>query len=84
MIVASCISTEPSSTDGGDGIGRLQLLIGSGGSGKSYVLDAAITTLQKLYNWNDTNMIGVFATTGKAATNIGGSTIQNYTTGLGF
>ena len=84
MIVASCISTEPSSTDGGDGIGRLQLLLGSSGSGKSYVLNAAITTLQKLYNWNDTNMIGVFATTGKAATNIGGSTIQNYTTGLGF
>ena len=84
MIVSSCISTEESSTDiGGKGIGRLQMLLGSGGCGKSYVIDAVIMTLEKVYDWDMSN-IGVFATTGKAATNIGGSTIQNYTTGLGF
>ena len=76
MIVSSCISTEESSTDiGGKGIGRLQMLLGSGGCGKSYVIDAVIMTLEKVYNWDMSN-IGVFATTGTAAVNIGGSTIQ--------
>ena len=77
MIASSCISTaEESSTDiGGKGIGRLQMLLGSGGCGKSYVIDAVIMTLEKVYNWDMSN-IGVFATTGTAAVNIGGSTIQ--------
>ena len=34
-------------TDGGNDVSRLQLLLGKGGSGKSHVLDAVITTLKE-------------------------------------
>ena len=40
MIVTACTQESPSKTDGGDGIGRLQLLLGSGG-GNSVACDTA-------------------------------------------
>ena len=83
MIVRACAADELSITDGGDGIGRLQILLGAGGTGKSFVIDAVITTLSQRYNWTD-DKYSIHATTGKAATSIGGSTIQNYKDGLGF
>ena len=52
-----------SSTDGGDDIGRLQLVIGEGGTGKSYVIDAIVTTLIEKYGFN-LSEIGIFAPTG--------------------
>ena len=69
-------------TDGGVGIGRLQLLIGAGGYGKSQTIDSIITSIESL-GYTDEHY-SVFATTGKAATNIGGSTFQNYSNGMGF
>lgn len=48
MIVKACLDKDEgckSSTDGGEGIGRLQILLGEGGTGKSYSIDAVITTL---------------------------------------
>jgi len=83
MIVSSCLlGVNDSSTDGGDGIRRLQILLGPGGCGKSYVINA-ITTLMSAYRWTSDNL-SVHTTTGKAATNIGGSTFQNFKDGLGF
>lgn len=73
-----------SCTDGGDEIGRLQILLSTGGCGKSYVIDAVITTLMTKHGYSE-DMFSVCATTiGKAATNINGSTFQNYSDGLGI
>ena len=85
MMVRACAIDEgdESETEGGTEIGRLQILLGAGGTGKSFVIDAVITTLADKYGWND-EQFSIHATTGKAATNIGGTTIQNYSTGLGF
>ena len=84
MIESSCLQGEnESSTDGGDGIGRLQILLGAGGCGKSHVIDAVLTTLTSTHHWTYEDF-SVHATTGKAATNIWGSTFQNFKDGLGF
>ena len=85
MIVSSCLQEDPSgsSTDEGDGIGRLQLLLGEGGVGKSFVIDAVLTTLKSKHDWSEDNF-SVYATTGKAAISVGGSTVHNYKDGIGF
>ena len=84
MIVSACLLNEgESSTDGGDNIGRLHMLLGAGGCGKSFVIDAVITTLTSNHGWNK-DKYSVHATTGKAATNVNGSTFQNFKDGLGI
>ena len=67
IFVEAVISQEKSSTDGGTGIGRLQILIGEGGSGKSSVINAINSTLssQGVHGGN-------FGTTGIAAVGIRG------------
>ena len=64
-------------------IGKLQILLGAGGTGKSYVIDSVITKLKEQHNWTE-NDYSIYATTGKAATNVNGSTFQNFTDGLGL
>ena len=59
----------------------MQLLLGKGGSGKSHVLDAVITTLKENENYADENFL-VMAPTGKAASNICGSTLHSNKEGL--
>ena len=85
MMVQACTIDEGeiSETDGGTEFQRLKVLLGAGKTGKSLVIDAVITTLSKKYKWSD-KLFLMHATTGKVATNIGGTTLQNYTTGLGF
>ena len=79
MILSSCLQDpNVSRTDGGSGIGRLQMLLGEGGCGRSFVIDAVITSLKCRHNWNDDNF-SIYATTGKAAaTSVGGSTFLSY------
>ena len=48
-----------------------------------FVTDALITTLSQRYNWNYEKYL-IHATTGKAATSIERSKIQNYKYILGF
>lgn len=86
MIFKACQDLQEgieSSTDGGEGIGRLQLLLGKGGTGKSFNLNAVITSLKSRLNFSRENY-SKHGTTGIAATNINGTTIQNWRTGLGF
>lgn len=85
MVVRACLSEAlaSSSDQSLPEIGRLQILIGAGGCGKSYVINSILTTLIQDYNWDETNF-SVYATTGKAAAAICGSTVQNYSTGLSF
>ena len=70
-----------SSTDDvlSNGIGRLQILAGQGGCGKTHVLNAINTTLKAL------GIVGGnFATTGIAAVGIGESTLHSYAWGFGI
>ena len=80
---AATLPPGQSSTDGGSDIGRLICTIGQGGSGKSYVADSALTTLEESHGWGD-NCSAVFATTAKAAIVLNGSTVHSYHTGLGL
>jgi len=81
MVILACNST----TDYLESInlGNLQIILGQGGCGKSYTIDAIISTLTSEHSWQNENFY-VYATTGKAASNINGSTFQNYTDGLGI
>ena len=81
IVKACCLGSMESKTDGGAEIGRLQLLLGAGGCGKSYLIDAVLSSMCHDHGWISSNYC-VFATTGKAASSIDGSTVQNYTTGL--
>eukprot|EP00957_Ditylum_brightwellii_P198420 15120701-Ditylum_brightwellii.AAC.1 len=59
-----------SSNDGGSDVGRLQILLGQGGGGKSYAIDTILTTSTSEHNFiADNNK--VCTTTGKAAILIG-------------
>ena len=51
MIFRDCVAEEMSTTDGGEGTGRLQILMGSGGTGKTFFNYSIISTLSQLYNW---------------------------------
>eukprot|EP00957_Ditylum_brightwellii_P072901 5540150-Ditylum_brightwellii.AAC.1 len=66
-----------SSTDGGSDVGRFHILLGQDGGGKSYAIDAILTTLTSEHNFNADNY-KVYATTGKAAILIGRSTLHSY------
>ena len=47
------LNTGKSTSDGGNDVSRLQLLLGKGGLGKSHVLDAVIATLKENDNYAD-------------------------------
>ena len=82
MVLSACITpVNMSYSSDTSSIGKLQLLLGAGGCGKSFVIDSIITTLMNAHSWTEENF-SVFATTGKAASNINGSTYQNFTDGL--
>ena len=84
MMEMTCIQDiNESSTDYSNGIGRLQVLLGSGGMGKYVFIDAVATTLVQCYGWDD-EKIYIHAMDGKSATSIGGLTAHNYKDGLGF
>jgi len=44
---------EESETDRGTVIGRLQVLLRAGGTGKSFIIDVVITTHSDEYGWSD-------------------------------
>ena len=67
-----------STSDGEKQVGRLQILAGQGGCGKTHVLNAINTTLGSMGIKG-----GNFATTGIAAVGIGGSTLHSYNRGFG-
>jgi hypothetical protein len=64
-----------SCTDGGSGFSRLIFLRGQGGTGKSTCVNAVRAQLDPMHE-------AVIATTGKAATVVGGSTVFNKKNGL--
>jgi len=70
-----------SKTDREGDVSRLQLLIGKGGAGKSYVLDSVISILKREYS-KDNDKYLIIAPTGKAVSNINGSTIYSHSKGL--
>eukprot|EP00957_Ditylum_brightwellii_P121156 9240136-Ditylum_brightwellii.AAC.1 len=45
VVRSALLPSEQSSTDGGSDVGRLCILLGQGGGGKSYAIDAILTTL---------------------------------------
>jgi excinuclease UvrABC helicase subunit UvrB len=58
MILQACsnlVNGIKSQTDGGNGIGRLQFLLGKGGTGKSFNLNAVITSLKQDLNFTSAN-----------------------------
>ncbi len=75
---------EKSSTDCGPGVGRLKLLLGKGGCGKSFTFDTMITSVDNLHGNDASKEMMVMATTGKAACGIGGSTVHSYKEGIGL
>jgi hypothetical protein len=81
IVRAMTLEDGQSKTDGGNDVSRLQLVIGKGGAGKSYVLDSVISTLKRDYGKDDDTYL-VMAPTGKAASNICGSTIHSHDEGL--
>ena len=94
MVIRSCTHNFRENLDGiGDeepvnlmqtgNVGRLQIIVGQGGCGKSFTVNAIITSLKEEYNWTEDNFC-IYATNGKAATNINGSTLQNFVDGLGL
>jgi hypothetical protein len=69
-----------SKTDSDTGIfGRCFLLRGQGGTGKSFTIDAIVNSVSDEYGGDS---VGIMATTGKAATVIGGSTVHSHKLGL--
>eukprot|EP00957_Ditylum_brightwellii_P173088 13177278-Ditylum_brightwellii.AAC.1 len=69
-----------SSTEGGSDVRRFHIFLGQGGGGKSYAIDAILTTLTSEHNFNADNY-KVCATTGKAATLIGESSLHSHKEG---
>ena len=66
LCVRSCLlegEGRLSQTDGGDDVHRLQIVVGEGGTGKSYVIDAIVTTLTTEYGFDECH-IALFAPTG--------------------
>ena len=68
-------------TETDDDCSRLMILRGVGGTGKSFVINAVLSTLQQHHNF-DTDEFMVLATTGKAATVIQGATVHSPRHGL--
>eukprot|EP00957_Ditylum_brightwellii_P043003 3257514-Ditylum_brightwellii.AAC.1 len=82
VVRCTLLPSGQSSSDGGSDVGRLHILLGQGGGGKSYAINAIITTLTSEHNYNADNY-KVCATTGKAATLIGGSILHSHKEGFG-
>ena len=83
VVRSTLLPSGQSSTDGGSDVGRLHILLGQGGGGKSYAIDAILTTLTSEHNFTAENY-KVCATTGKAASLIGGSTLHAHKEGFGL
>jgi hypothetical protein len=62
-------------TDGGTGLSRLMMMLGRGGTGKSFTIDAIVNAV-------GADRVSIMATTGKAASLIGGCTLHNKEFGL--
>ena len=68
-------------TDSRNDLSWLQLLLDKSGLGKSHVLDTVITTLKENENYADKFFL-VITPTGKATSNICGSTLHSNKEGL--
>ena len=77
MVVWACLFDSGAlRTDNGDDIGHLQILVGAGGTGKSFAIDTTIITTMLLCEHGCTSQkYSVHATTGKAAISTSGTTI---------
>ena len=82
-IDASLLNKGESSTDGVNYIGRLQLILGPGGTGKSEVIKTIKSKLVHKHGLDESHY-SIMATTRKAATVINGCTIHSYKEGLGI
>eukprot|EP00957_Ditylum_brightwellii_P177035 13486735-Ditylum_brightwellii.AAC.2 len=80
---SSLLPSGQSSTDGVSNVGGLHILLGQGGDGKSYAINDILTILSSEYKFNADNY-KVCATTGNAATLIGGSTLHSHKEGFGL
>ena len=63
--------------------GRLCILCGKGGAGKSYTVDCVLSTLRNEYNFTEENYL-ILATSAMAATVITGVTVHSPEHGLGI
>ena len=63
--------------------GRLCILCGKGGAGKSYTVDCVLSTLKNQYNFREENYL-ILATSAMAATVISGATVHSPDHGLGI
>eukprot|EP00957_Ditylum_brightwellii_P125360 9554536-Ditylum_brightwellii.AAC.1 len=55
VVRSTLLPSGKSSTDGGSDVGRLHNLLGQGGGGKSYAIDAILTTLTSEHNFTADN-----------------------------
>jgi PIF1 helicase. len=76
---ANKLFTTALTTDGP--VGKLQIIRGKAGTGKSFTLDSLVTSLSEMEGYSGDDIL-IVATTGKAACNIGGSTVHSYSDGL--
>ena len=76
IIKALMLNKNDSITDGCNGVSWLQLILGKAACGKLYILDSVVTTLKNRHSYNDSNYL-VIASTGKAASNVSGSTLHS-------
>lgn len=83
VVRACCLPQGDSSTDGGNDVGRLQLIVGEGGTGKTWCADGIVTTLTEQHGFGPRNYL-LTATTGKAATVFRGTTIHSWKHALGL
>ena len=63
--------------------GRLVIMCGKGGSGKSYTVDSVLSTLRNQYDFTEENYL-ILATSAMAATVISGVTVHSPEHGLGI
>eukprot|EP00957_Ditylum_brightwellii_P103349 7876131-Ditylum_brightwellii.AAC.1 len=83
VVRSTLLPSGQSSTDGGNDVGRLHILFGQVGGGKSYAFNAILTTLTFEHNLNADNY-KVCATSCKLPTLIGGSTFHSHKEGFGL
>ena len=81
IVKALKLSTGEYTTHSGNDVSRLQLSLGKGGTGKTHALEVVIATFKENDNCVDENFL-VMAPTGKAASNMCGSTLQLNKEGL--
>ena len=81
IIKVLMLNENESIADSSNGTFRLQLILGKGRCGKSYILDSVIITLKNMHSYNDSNYL-VIVPIGKAASNICRSTLHSNKEGL--